>query len=263
MTATKRNANSVDLTGRSALVTGAGSGIGRAIATSLCRAGARVTVADINQTTLEETIALIEQAGGAAFASVTDVADEHAVHSMVDETISRWGSLDILCNNAGIMDRMAFAPEVTTALWQRAFAVNVNGPFFAIRAVLPHMRARKFGVIINTASVAGLRGAAAGVAYVASKHAVIGITRSVAWSHANEGIRCNAICPGGVETNMTSGGLEAFDQAGLARILPVISLCERMTSPQVIADVALFLASESAAHINGLIMPVDGGWMAA
>jgi NAD(P)-dependent dehydrogenase (short-subunit alcohol dehydrogenase family) len=262
MTKTNKDSTTVNLAGRTALVTGAGSGIGRAIATTLGRAGAKVAVADINRVALEETVALIEEEGGVALASVTDVSDEQAVHNMINETISRWGSLEILCNNAGIMDRMSFAPDVTTALWNRVFAVNVNGPFFAIRAALPHMRERKFGVIINTASVAGLRGAAAGIAYAASKHAVVGITRSVAWSHANEGIRCNAICPGGVETNMTSGGLEAFDKAGLARILPVISLCERMTSPQVIADVALFLASDSAAYVNGLIMPVDGGWMA-
>jgi NAD(P)-dependent dehydrogenase (short-subunit alcohol dehydrogenase family) len=262
MTKAREDSATVNLKGRTAAVTGAGSGIGRAIATTLSRAGAKVTVADINRAALDETVALIEAEGGVASASVTDVSDEQAVHNMINDTISRWGSLDILCNNAGIMDKMSFAPDVTTAFWNRVFAVNVNGPFFAIRAALPHMRERKFGVIINTASVAGLRGAAAGVAYVASKHAVVGITRSVAWSHANEGIRCNAICPGGVETNMTSRGLEAFDQAGLARILPVISLCERMTSPQVIADVALFLASDSAAYVNGLIMPVDGGWMA-
>jgi NAD(P)-dependent dehydrogenase (short-subunit alcohol dehydrogenase family) len=262
MTATKNDSTTVQLKGRSAAVTGAGSGIGRAIATTLARAGARVTVADINRAGLDETVALIEAEGGSALASVIDVSNEHAVYGMINDTVSRWGSLDILCNNAGIMDRMSFAPDVTTELWNRVFAVNVNGPFFAIRAALPHMRERKYGVIINTASVAGLRGAAAGVAYVASKHAVVGITRSVAWSHANEGIRCNAICPGGVETNMTSRGLEAFDQAGLARILPVISLCERMTSPQVIADVALFLTSDSAAYVNGVVMPVDGGWMA-
>src|ERR1700737_4088388 len=137
MTRTNEDSTTVNLAGRTALVTGAGSGIGRAIATTLGRAGAKVAVADINRVALEGTVALIEEEGGVALASVTDVSDEQAVHNMINDTISRWGSLEILCNNAGIMDRLSFAPDVTTALWNRVFAVNVNGPFFAIRAALP------------------------------------------------------------------------------------------------------------------------------
>src|SRR3546814_2581566 len=132
-----------------------------------------------------------------------------------------WGKIDRLCNNAGINDEISLIEDVSTELWNRGFAVNVTGTFFVSRAVLPHMRQREKGVIVNTASVAGLRGGAAGGTYVASKHAVVGLTRSIAWSHGNEGIRCNAICPGAIETNINGGkGLKAFDQEGLKRALP-------------------------------------------
>lgn len=252
-----------DFKGRSIIVTGAGSGIGRAMATSFARAGAEVMVNDIIADRAHETVALIEQDGGAAVAAVADIADERAVAEFVEAAMARWGRIDVLCNNAGVMDEMSFLEDVSTELWNRVFAVNVTGTFFVSRAVLPHMRKRQKGAIVNTASVAGLRGAAAGGTYVASKHAVVGLTRSIAWSHGNEGIRCNAICPGAIETNITGGkGLEAFDQVGLQRALPVMSLCERSSGPEAIANTAIFLASDAAFYVNGAIIPVDGGWMA-
>ena len=263
MTHTQHKPGAVDLTGRFAIVTGAGSGIGRAMATTFARAGATVMVNDIIADRAHETVALIAGEGGSAVAAVADIADEVAVEGFVVDAITRWGQIDIVCNNAGIMDKLELAPDVSTELWQRVMAVNVTGHFFVSRAVLPHMRARRYGVIVNTCSVAGLRGGAAGVAYVASKHAAIGLTRSIAWSHGGEGIRCNAICPGATETNITGGlGRDAFDPAGLARALPVMALSERSTAPQVMAETALFLVSDAAAYINGAIIPVDGGWMA-
>jgi len=252
-----------DLSGRSAIITGAGSGIGRAMALTMARSGAEILVNDIIAERVAETVALIEQAGGKALGAVGDVSIEADVQAFVDAAMTRWGKIDILCNNAGIMDDMSFLEDTSTDLWRRIFAVNVDGVFFAARAVLPHMRKAGKGAIVNTASVAGLRGGAAGGAYVASKHAVVGLTRSIAWSHGTEGVRCNAICPGAIETNITGGrGLEAFDPTGLARTLPVMALCEKAAGPQAIANVALFMASDAAFYMNGVVMPVDGGWMA-
>ncbi|WP_068078084.1 SDR family NAD(P)-dependent oxidoreductase [Novosphingobium lentum] len=258
-----RPESKVDLTGRSAIVTGAGSGIGRAIALTLARSGAEVMVNDIIGDRANETVAMIAAAGCKAAANVSDIADENAVAGFVGDAMAHWGKIDILCNNAGIMDKIEFVEDVSTELWNRVFAVNVTGQFFVMRAVLPHMRAARKGAIVNTVSEAGLRGGAAGATYVAAKHALAGLTKSVAWSHANEGIRCNGICPGAIETNITGGlGLEAFDPRGLARAGPVMALCERAAGPQAIANAALFLASDAAYYINGVMLPVDGGWMA-
>jgi NAD(P)-dependent dehydrogenase (short-subunit alcohol dehydrogenase family) len=255
--------NTVDLTGRVAVVTGAGSGIGRSIALTFARQGAEVLVADISTKGAEETVGLIEAEGLKAWAVTSNVADENSVKAMIDELVAQRGKIDILVNNAGIMDNMAFLEDVSTDLWNRIMAINVSGPFFLLRAVLPHMRAAGKGAIINIASEAGIRGGAAGGAYVASKHAVVGLTRSVAWSHGREGVRCNAICPGPIETGITGGkGLEIFDQKGLERVLPVMSLCEGAAQPDAIANAALFLASDAAFFVNGVIMPVDGGWSA-
>lgn len=254
---------SADLSGKRAIVTGAGSGIGRATALSFARCGAQILVNDIIADRAHNTVAMIEQDGGRAMPVIADVSDEQAVKALVDEAIARLGGIDIVVNNAGIMDEISFLEDVPTELWNRVFAVNVNSVFFMLRAVLPHMRAAGSGTIVNIASEAGLRGGAAGGAYVSSKHAVVGLTRSVAWSHANEGIRCNAICPGAIDTDISGGrGMDAYDQRGLARALPIMRLCERISAPEAIANAALFLASDSAFFVNGAIMPVDGGWLA-
>ena len=257
------DAPKIDLAGRSALVTGAGSGIGRAIALTLAQSGAAVTVNDILADRAEETVALIAQAGGQAVVNVADIADEQSAADMVAAALGQWGKLDILCNNAGIMDRIELVEDVSTELWNRVFAVNVTGQFFVTRAVLPHMRAARRGAIVNTVSDAGLRGGAAGAAYVASKHALAGLTKSVAWSHGNEGIRCNGICPGAIASNIVGElGFEAFDKRGFERASLVMALCERGAGPQAIANAAVFLASDSAYYIKGVMLPVDGGWMA-
>lgn len=253
----------IDLSGKTAIVTGAGSGIGRSMACTFAAAGAAVLVNDIIGERADETVAMIMASGGRATTAVADITDQAMVDTFVKAAADRWGKIDILCNNAGIVDNMALPADTDIDLWHRVMMVNVTGQFYVSRAVLPHMLARKSGSIINTASVAGLRGASGGLAYTASKHAVVGITRHIAWAHGPDGIRCNAICPGPTETNITGDkGLEMMDPAGMARVIPVISLADRTTKPQTMANMALFLASDAAEYVNGAIIPVDGGWMA-
>ncbi|MFC4116365.1 SDR family NAD(P)-dependent oxidoreductase [Nonomuraea zeae] len=240
------------------LVTGAGSGIGRAMAIALAKAGARVVVCDVNAESAERTATGL---GDAAVGVAADISDESSVSALVETAISTYGRIDVLCNNAGIMDTMALPADVTPELWERVLRVNLTGTFLVTHAVLPHMLRQGGGVIVNTASEAGIRGGAAGVAYTASKHGVVGLTKSVAWAYAKDGIRCNAILPGPTMTNIATNA--SFDPTGAARLGPVLSLGERIAQPEQMADAALFLASDAASFINGAIVPVDGGWSAA
>ncbi|MFI7444636.1 SDR family NAD(P)-dependent oxidoreductase [Nonomuraea indica] len=243
---------------RIALVTGAGSGIGRAMAVAFAAAGARVVVCDIDAGSAADTAAGI---GDAALPVTADISAEDSVAALVETAISRYGRIDVLCNNAGIMDTMALPADIPPHLWERVLRVNLTGTFLVTHAVLPHMLSQGGGAIVNTASEAGIRGGAAGAAYTASKHGVVGLTRSVAWAYAKDGIRCNAILPGptltGIVTNTT------LDPAGAARLSPVLTLGERLAQPEQMADAALFLASDAASFVNGAIVPVDGGWSAA
>lgn len=250
--------------GKVAIVTGAGSGIGSAIARLLAGSGARVLVNDIDQQRAERTAEVIRSAGGQARAFSADVSDETAAAAMAAEVVEVWGRIDVLCNNAGIMDRMETAEQLSLAQWNRLIAINVTGPFLLTRAVLPKMIAQRSGAIVNTASMASLRGGAAGLAYTVSKHAIAGFTKNIAWMHAEQGIRCNAICPGPVDTDIAGGkGVEQYDPTNMQRIAPVFALAPRVASPEETANVVVFLASDDAAQVNGVIMPVDAGWAAA
>ncbi|MDR8414804.1 glucose 1-dehydrogenase [Nonomuraea sp. 3-1Str] len=243
---------------RVALITGAGSGIGRAMAVTFAKAGARVVVCDIDADGAARTAADI---GDAALPATADIGDEASVTALVETAISAYGRIDVLCNNAGIMDTMALPAEIPLALWERVLRVNLTGTFLVTHAVLPHMLRQGRGAIVNTASEAAVRGGAAGAAYTASKHGVAGLTRSVAWAHAKDGIRCNAILPGPTMTGIATAA--SFDPTGAARLAPVLALGERIAQPEQMADAALFLASDAASFINGALVPVDGGWSAA
>jgi NAD(P)-dependent dehydrogenase (short-subunit alcohol dehydrogenase family) len=240
------------------LVTGAGSGIGRAMAVAFAKAGARVVVCDVNAESAGRTA---DDLGDAAVSVAADISDEASVSALAEAAISAYGRIDVLCNNAGIMDTMALPADVTPELWERVLRVNLTGTFLVTHAVLPHMLRQGGGAIVNTASEAGIRGGAAGVAYTASKHGVVGLTKSVAWAYAKDGIRCNAILPGPTMTNIATGA--TFDPVGAARLGPVLALGERLAQPEQMADAAVFLASDAASFINGAIVPVDGGWSAA
>ncbi|HQR25617.1 MAG TPA: SDR family oxidoreductase [Nocardioides sp.] len=250
-----------DLSGKVAVVTGAGSGIGRSCAQLLAAAGAEVVVADLADTA-HETVRLITEAGGRATASVGDVSDEETAAALIAGAAAG-GRLDVLVNNAGVMDLFAGAADVDTAMWERCLRVNATAPFFLTRAALPVMLEGGAGSIVNVASEAGIRGGAAGAAYTASKHAVVGLTRNTAFVYAQRGIRCNAVCPGGVETNiMSSIDPTRIHQEGMAALGPVHQTARGTATPEQIASLVLYLASDESANVNGAIIPNDGGWSA-
>lgn len=249
------------LDGKTALVTGAGSGMGEAIAELFAKEGAKVVVADINEEAVEKVVETIKADGGQAHGVVANVARQEDIDNMIKETVDTFGSLDILVNNAGIMDNFVPVGEVTDELWDRVMAVNLTGPFKIARAAINVMNEQENGgVIINNASVGGLFGTRGGASYVASKHGLIGLTKNIAATYGINGkVRANAIAPGGVNTNINSTitepnelGMKALMDAGTAPMGESIE----------IARVALFLASEDSSFVNGEVITADGGWTA-
>ncbi|RKN85415.1 SDR family oxidoreductase [Paenibacillus ginsengarvi] len=249
------------LDGKVAIVTGAGSGMGREIAILFAKEGASVVVSDINEGSARETVLLIEAAQGTATDVVANVAKEEDIQRLFDVTHETYGTLDILINNAGIMDGMVPAHELTDQLWERVFAINATGPMRAIRKALPHFMEKQKGVIVNIASVGGLYGSRAGAAYTAAKHAVVGLTKNVGFQYAKLGIRCNAIAPGGVQTNIGVGSSEP-NTFGLERAMAGVPLNPRTGEAGEIAKVALFLASNESSFVNGTVITADAGWTA-
>jgi NAD(P)-dependent dehydrogenase (short-subunit alcohol dehydrogenase family) len=245
---------------RSVIVTGAGSGIGRAAALRFAREGARVVIADLNAAAANAVVDEIEAAGGTAVAVTGDLGDQAVVDQVARTAVEAFGGIDVLVNNAGIMDHMSACADVSDAEWERVIRVNLTAPFLLTRAVLPNMLARGKGVIVNTASEAGLRGSAAGTAYTVSKHGVVGLTRSIAIMYRNAGIRANAIAPGGAATNISVTADPAAH--GPQAIGAYMSNIGRVSDADEQAAAIVFLASEAASNINGVILPVDNGWSA-
>src|SRR4051794_207401 len=246
------------LASRTALVTGAGSGIGRAIAVGMAAAGAEVLSLDVDEERSAQTVAAVREAGGQARALACDVTDEAAVA----DAVGAIAKIDVLCNNVGVIDDFALADEMTLDMWERVLRINLTGQFLMCRAALPGMLDRGCGAIINIASEAGLRGGAAGVAYTASKHGVVGLTRNLAYTYRERGIRTNAICPGGVRETSISSSAD-IDRGGLALLAPVRAVIgDAYGTPDQVAAVAVFLASDAASFVNGAIIPVDAGWSA-
>ena len=241
-------------TGKTVIVTGAGSGIGRATASRIAREGGRVVAVDISQERLDEfRIAHREQD---VVTLTGDITDEESVAAIVAAAGRR---IDALANVAGIMDDMTPLHEVSDAVWQRVFAVNVDGAFRLTRAVLPAMLAAGGGSIVNVASEAGLRGSAAGLAYTASKHAVVGMTRSTAFMYGPCGIRVNAVAPGPVATNIQA---TFASELGQRRVGLAMSVLPAVAQPAQLAASITFLLSDDGTNVNGAILPSDGGWSA-
>lgn len=244
-----------------AVITGAASGIGLAIATRFIAEGAKVVAADWHEDALA---AAVRQIGGPIVGIAGNVAEEADCVAMIDRAIAEFGHIDILVNNAGVMDLFQSVADLDNATWRRCMAVNVDGPMFAMRRAVPFMLAQGGGSIVNIASAAATGGGAAGAAYTASKHALVGLTKSTAYQYAKMGLRCNALAVGGVSTNiMDSVEESALDQAALGRIGAYHASNPGTLEPVDIANAVLFLASDEARHLNGAVLPVDMGWSAA
>jgi NAD(P)-dependent dehydrogenase (short-subunit alcohol dehydrogenase family) len=242
------------------VITGAGSGMGKAMAIQFAAEGAKVIVSDINAERVDEVVKEIKSKSGNATGIVTNVAKEEDVKKMIDAAIVNYGALDILVNNAGVMDDFSPVAEVSNELWNKVIGVNLNGPFYACRLAVQQMLKQGKGVIINVSSIGGLNGARAGAAYTSSKHALIGLTKNIGYMYASKGIRCNAIAPGGVNTNIMDG--VNANKAGLDIIGKGMASNPRMGEPSEIADLALYLASDKSSNVNGAVIVADGGWTA-
>lgn len=244
---------------RVAIITGAASGIGRATALRMGAEGARVLCADIDGAGARAAAESIRAAGGAAQAAAVDIGDPARCRALVAETVVAFGGLDILCNVAGFGGLKALADE-TSEGWQRMFAVNVHGPFYLSQAALPHLLARR-GTIVNVASTAGLMGQAYMAAYTASKHALVGLTKSMAVEFGRQGLRVNAVCPGGTATPFLKAFVvpDGSDPDLIARL----SLRSDYATPEHIASMICFAASAEAEFVNGALLSVDGGTVAA
>lgn len=253
----------MQLAGKIAVVTGAGSGIGLAIAKLFTSEGATVVAGDWNGERLGQAVADIRSAGGKIDGIQGDISDKASAEALVDFAVNTYGRVDILCNNAGIMDYMQGVGEVSDEIWRKVMAVNLDGPMYTSRRAAQQMLKQGSGSIINVASTAGLSGGAAGAAYTASKHGVVGLTVNTAWMYAKQGIRCNAICPGGTATNIAETmPQDKLDVTGAQRLGSFSALIPSFLQPSDIAALALFLASDASQRINGAVIPADAGWMA-
>ena len=240
--------------GKTVIVTGAGSGIGRATASRIVREGGRVVAVDINEEGLDSFVA--EHEGGDVVKVVANVTKQEDVDAVVAAAGDR---IDGLANIAGIMDNMTPLHEVSDEVWDRVMAVNATGLFKLSRAVIPTMLAANAGSIVNITSEAGIRGSAAGLAYTASKHAVVGITKSSAFIYGPQGLRINAVAPGPVITGIQA----SFDSPmAAARIQKAMAVLPTPVGPESLAASITFLLSDDGHNVNGVILPSDGGWSA-
>jgi NAD(P)-dependent dehydrogenase (short-subunit alcohol dehydrogenase family) len=247
------------LEGKVALITGGNSGIGKATALVFCREGARVVIAARREQEGLETIELIKQRGGEAIFIQVDITQVSQVKAMMDKTIAIFGQLDCAFNNAGRPgDAGAPTHEYPEEIWQQVMNVNLTGTFLCLKYELQQMVKQGKGVIVNDASIAGLRGSKEiSASYVTSKHAIVGLTRSVALEYANKGIRVNAVCPGWIKTDMVEGAFERhpdletsiIDQTALGRV----------GTPEEVAEAVIWLCSDSASYVTGHMLVVDGG----
>ena len=247
------------LSGKRAIVTGAGSGIGRASARLFAAEGAQVVAVDLVEAAVDETAEMIRKDGGTVSSVAADVSDENAVKAFVQHCVDQYGGVDVLFANAGISGGLVPLQEQTVPYWQQILAVNLIGPFLAIKYASPHMLAQGKGSIICTASVAGLRANAGATAYSASKAGVISLVQTVANEFYGSGVRVNAICPGLIETGMTKPIFDGARARGSDDKIGQLNPMKRYGLPPEIAHAALFLASDDASYVNGQAIAVDGG----
>ena len=247
------------VTDKIALITGAAAGIGRATALKFASEGAKVVASDVNVKGGEETVEIIKKAGGEAIFVRSDVSQSSDVKALVAETVKAYGRLDCACNIAGILGSMGPFTDQTEEDFDRVIAVNLRGTFLCIQAELGQMLKNDGGTIVNVASIAGLVGSAGISPYVASKHAVTGLTKTAALEFAQQGIRVNAVCPGGIETDMVQSFLsEEFTEEMLDGMHPI----GRIGQPEEVAELMVWLCSDRSSFMTGAIIPIDGGFVA-
>ncbi len=245
-----------------AIITGGGAGLGKAIATLYAKEGAKVVIADMNLEGAEQTAEEIQNNGGEAIAVKTNVTVGDDITHMADKAKETFGTIDILVNNAGIMDNMLAAGNITDEVWDKVFAINTTGVMKAMRKVLEHFVEKEAGTIVNMASITGITGGRGGLAYTASKHAVVGMTKNVASQYGHLNIRCNAIGPAQVPTNITDSMKDKIDNFGMERAMAGTNLMNRPGTPEEIANIALFLGSDESSYVNGVTIAADSGWSA-
>ncbi len=248
------------LNGKVALITGAGSGIGRAASVIFAREGAKLMLSDIVAEGGEETLRMVKEAGAEANFVRSDVSKLAEVEALVAKVISTWGRIDCAFNNAGIDGRMGKVTECTEENWNRTIAVNLSGVFFCMKAEIPHMLRQGGGAIVNTASAAGLTGSPGLPAYVASKHGVVGLTRAAAIEYGREKIRVNCVCPGPIRTPMLGRLLSARPE--MEQRFASAEPLKRLGEPAEIGEAVAWLCSDAASYVTGHAMSVDGGYMA-
>jgi NAD(P)-dependent dehydrogenase (short-subunit alcohol dehydrogenase family) len=242
-------------TGKVAFVTGAGSGIGRATAVAFAAEGARVAIVDRTESALRQTAAEIEAAGAQALSIVCDVSMPEQVEAAIARTVDAFGRLDIAFNNAGVENKATPLAEIELDEWDRILNINLRGTFVCMKHELAQMLKQGGGVVVNTSSGAGVRGVAGGSAYAASKHAIIGMTKSAALDYAKSNIRVNAVLPGNIETPM----MDRFTGGDLEKAI-ALEPVGRLGKPEEIAEAVLWMSSDVGAFVTGASIAVDGGW---
>lgn len=246
-----------DFDGRSVIVTGAGSGVGRAAALQFAGEGARVLLADRSKEAVGQVLRTIEYAGGTARAVVGDLSEQHVVDEVVATAVGFFGGVDVLAHTAGITDRLSALADTDDAEWRRVLEVDLTAPFLLTRAVLPHMLAEERGAIVLTLSEAGLRGGVAGAARTVAEHGVCGLVRSLAAMYRGHGIRANAVAAGATAAGVPVDAESGAHGPGL--LGPCLRASGEVANPHEQAAALVFLASDDAGHINGVVLPVDSG----
>ena len=251
-----------NLDGKTALVTGGGSGIGRAASLAYAREGARVVVADVNVEGGEETVLRIKEAGGDAILVHADVSKPEDTQAMVAQAVEAFGSLDCAFNNAGISGgrERRLTADYLEEDWDRVIGINLKGVWLCMKAEIPQMVKQGGGAIVNTASIMGLISTSGSSAYTAAKHGVVGLTKAAALEYASQGVRVNAVCPGYIHTPMVQPRLDAID--GYEDQLKARHPLGRLGEPEEIAAAVVWLSSDAASFVTGHNMPVDGGYTA-